>query len=434
LSIKLNPDLLLTFLVGINIYSTNQAARFGANVQNVSGVALMRTINMDHVAASPLLPEVAEVMIPYLQEKYGNPSSMHSLGEEVSEDIDEAREHVAALVGAHPNEVVFTSGGTEANNFALKGVLWANRSRGKHLITSSVEHFSIMHAIKALEKQGYEVTRLPVDKFGVVDPDDVKKAVTGQTVLISVMHANNEVGSIQPIAEIGAVAREAGVIFHTDAVGTAGVLPVDVNRFNVDLLSMAANPFHGPKGVGALFIRKGVKIAPLLDGGIQEGGFRAGTENVIGIVGMGKAAQIALGDMTERARRLVPLRDRLMKEIPEAIEEVFLVGHPTERLPGNVSITVKYVEGESMLLFLDMEGVKIASGSACISRSLKVSHVMLAMGIDAGTAQGSLLFTLGRDNTDQDIDDVVRILPPIVERLREISPLYKKTGRLKAVK
>jgi cysteine desulfurase len=391
----------------------------------------MRIINMDHVAACPVLPEVVDAMIPYLKEKFGNPSSMHSLGEEVSEAIDEARKNVASLIHANDTEIVFTSGGTEANNWALKGVVQANRSRGNHVITSSIEHFSIMHAAKALEKQGAEVTRLPVDSCGIVDPDDVRRAITPQTVLISVIHANNEVGSVEPIREIGRVAREHKIPFHTDAVATAGVIPVDVKDLNVDLLSLAANPFYGPLGVGALYVRKGVRIAPLLDGGIQESGHRAGTENVIGIVGMGKAAEIAIRDMDKRLAHLVPLRDRLIKDLPQAIEEVDLIGHPTERLPGNVSVTVKYVEGESMLLFLDMEGVKIASGSACISRSLKVSHVMLSMGIDAGTAQGSLLFTLGMDNTDQDVNDVLRVLPPIVQRLRDMSPLYKKTVQVK---
>jgi cysteine desulfurase len=391
----------------------------------------MRIINMDHVAASALLPEVVEAMMPFLTEKYGNPSSMHSLGEEVSEAMDEARSNVAALINAKDQEIYFTSGGTEANNWALKGVTFASRSRGNHLITSSVEHFSIMHAIKALEKLGVEVTRLPVDKYGIVDPEDVEKAITPQTVLISVMHANNEIGSIQPIGEIGKIARRHNIPFHTDAVATTGVIPVDVDALNVDLLSLAANPFYGPQGAGALYVRKGVRITPLLDGGIQEAGFRAGTENVIGIIGMGKAAEIAAVEMESRIAHLIPLRDRLLKEIPATIEEVDPVGHPTQRLPGNVSVTVKYVEGESMLLFLDMEGVKIASGSACISRSLKVSHVMLSMGIDAGTAQGSLLFTLGKDNTDQDVADVLTILPPIVQRLRDMSPLYKRTSKHK---
>ena len=386
----------------------------------------MKTINLDHVAASPLLPEVVDAMMPFLTGKYGNPSSMHSLGEEVTEAIDEARQQIAQLINAKDQEIVFTSGGTESNNWALKGVSAVSRARGNHLITSSIEHFSIMHAIKALEKQGIEVTRLPVDRYGLVDPADVERAITPQTILISIMHANNEVGSIQPIAEIGKIARAHKIPFHTDAVATAGVIPVDVDALDVDLLSLAANPFYGPLGVGALYVRKGVKIAPLLDGGIQEGGLRAGTENVLGIIGMGKAAEIAAREMDQRIAHLIPLRDRLMRQLPTIIEDVDLVGHPTQRLPGNVSVTVQYVEGESMLLFLDMEGIKIASGSACISRSLKVSHVMLAMGCDAATAQGSLLFTLGQDNTKEDVEEVLRVLPPVVQRLRDMSPLYKK--------
>jgi cysteine desulfurase len=386
----------------------------------------MRTINLDHTGAAKVLPEVVEEMLPYLTEKYGNPSSIHSLGEEVEEAISESRERVAALINASPSDIVFTSCGTESNNFALKGVVHASKVRGDHVITSSIEHFSIMHAVKALEKEGVEVTRLPVDRYGMVDPDDVARAITDRTVLISIMHANNEVGTIEPIAEIGKIARDKGIPFHTDAVATVGVIPVDVQAMNIDLLSLAANPFYGPMGVGALYLRKGVRIAPLLDGGIQESGRRAGTENVMGIVGMGKAAEIAVKVMQSRTDHLLPLRDRLIRELPNAIEELELMGHPSERLPGNVSVTVRYIEGEAMLLFLDMEGVKIASGSACISRSLKVSHVMLAMGIDAGTAQGSLLMTLGSDNTDEDVDDFLKILPPIVQRLRDMSPLYKK--------
>ena len=392
----------------------------------------MRTINLDHVAASPVLPEVVSAMTLYLSEKYGNPSSIHSLGEQAEEALNEAREKIAALINASSHEIVFTSCGTESNNFALKGIVQANRARGNHVITSGVEHFSIMHGMKALETQGVEVTRLPTDRYGMVDPADVEKAITQRTVLISVMHGNNEVGTIEPIEEIGKIARAHKIPFHTDAVATTGVLPVDVQALNVDLLSMAADSFYGPKGVGALYIRKGVRIAPLLDGGIQENGLRAGTENVPGIVGMGMAAEVALRELPSRMAYTRKLRDRLIAEVPKAVEEVEIVGHPAQRLPNNVSLTVKYVEGESMLMFLDMEGVKIASGSACISRSLKVSHVMLCMGIDAATAQGSLLITLGQDNTDEDIDDFLRILPPIVQRLRDMSPLYKKTGKSRA--
>lgn len=392
----------------------------------------MRTINFDHVGAAPMLPEVVDAMLPFLKDKFGNPSSIHSLGEEVEEAMEHAREQTAALINADPEEIIFNSGGTEGNNHALKGGMLANRSRGNHLITSGLEHFSIMHAIKTLEKQGYEVTTVAGNEHGSIDPADVEKSITDRTVMISIMHANNEMGTIEPIKEIAAIARKHGVLFHTDAVATVGVIPVDVKDLGVDMLTMAANPFYGPKGVGALYVRKGVKIAPLLDGGIQERGLRAGTENVMGIVGMGKAAEIAVKEMPTRIEHTTRLRDRLIKELPKVVEELDLVGHPTIRLPNNVSVTVKYIEGEAMLLFLDMEGVKIASGSACISRSLKVSHVMLCMGIDAATAQGSLLITLGKDNTDEDVDDFLKILPPIVQRLRDMSPLYKKTEKARA--
>ncbi len=392
----------------------------------------MKTINMDHVAASPILPEVADAMIPFLRVKYGNPSSIYSLGEEITDAIEEARDKVANLINAHEDELIFTSGGTESNNWAVKGVIQANRSRGNHLITSSIEHFSTMHAVRSLENQGIVVTWLPVDKYGMVNPDDVEKAITPQTLLISVMHANNEIGSIEPIAEIGQIARKYKIPFHTDAVATAGVIPVDVEALNVDLLSLSASPFYGPLGVGALYIRRSTKISPFMDGGRQERGFRAGTENVLGIVGMGKAAEIASTEMSARIAQLTPLRERLIREITAEIEEVALVGHPIQRLPGNASFVVRYIEGESMLLFLDMEGIQVASGSACISMSLKASHVLLAMGIDHGTAQGSLLLTLGLENTEEDVNDLLRILPPIIQKLRDMSPLYKKMTKVKA--
>jgi len=391
----------------------------------------MRTIHLDHVAASPPLPQVVDAMIPFLRERFHNPSSIYSAGEEVTEALEMARDRVATLLHAKEEEIIFTSGGTEANNWALKGVLQANRSPVKHLITSSIEHFSTLHAARSLEKEGVAVTFLPVDKHGLVDPDDVERAITPNTALISVMHANNEVGTIQYIAEIGQIARKHNIPFHTDAVATAGVIPVDVEALNVDLLSLAANAFYGPLGVGALFIRRGTKIAPLLDGGRQERGFRAGTENVVGIVGMGIAAAIASEEMDARIAHLTPLRDRLIREVTGRIEEVALVGHPTRRLPGNVSVLVRYVEGESMLLFLDMEGIQVASGSACISMSLKASHVLLAMGIDPGSAQGSLLFTLGSENTNEDIDALMNALPPVIQRLRDMSPLYKRVSQFK---
>ena len=391
----------------------------------------MRTIHMDHVGASPLLPEVIEAMLPFLHAKWANPSSIYSFGEEVADAIEDARDKVAKLINAHEDEVIFTSCGTESNNWAVKGVIQANRSRGNHLIASSIEHFSTLHAIRSLEKQGIVVTWIPVDKHGLVNPDDVEKAITPQTVLISVMHANNEIGTIEPIAEIGQIAKKRNIIFHTDAIATTGVIPVDVEDLNVDLLALSANPFYGPLGVGALYIRRGTKIVPLMDGGRQERGFRAGTENVLGIVGMGKAAEIATAEMSSRISHVMPLRDRLVREMTSKIEEVALIGHPTQRLPGNASFVIRYIEGESMLLFLDMEGIQVASGSACISMSLKASHVLLAMGIDHGTAQGSIVLTLGRDNSDRDIVELMRVLPPIVQKLRDMSPLYKKVQSFK---
>jgi cysteine desulfurase len=382
---------------------------------------------MDHVAATPLLPEVLDAMMPYLKEEFGNPSSMHGFGERAEEVLEETRKQMAALLGAgDPAQIIFTSCGTESNNFALKGIPPAYQDRGRHILVSPVEHFSIMHAIKTLEKMGYQVTQLPVDRHGRVNPADVEQAITPQTVLVSVMHGNNEVGTLQPIAEIGRITREKGVIFHTDAVATAGLVPVDVEAMQVDLLSFAGNTFYGPKGAAGLYIRKGVRIQPLLDGGIQEKGKRAGTENVPAIAGMGVAAQKAAAEMENRVRHVAEMRNRLQEGILKTIPNVFAIGHPTERLPHIASLAVEYVEGESMLLFLDMEGIRIASGSACISRSLKVSHVMLAMGMDAALAQGSLLFSLGKDNTREDVDRVIQTLPPIVQRLRDMSPLYRK--------
>ncbi|MDI6632078.1 MAG: cysteine desulfurase family protein, partial [Thermoanaerobacteraceae bacterium] len=311
-------------------------------------------------------------------------------------------------------------------------IAWANESRGKHIIISAVEHFSIMHCAKTLERWGFEVTRLPVDSYGMVNPADVEKAIRPDTILVSVMHANNEVGTIQPITEIGRLCREKNVLFHTDAVATAGLIPVDVKHANVDLLTLSANTFYGPKGAAALYLRKGIRIQPLLDGGIQERGLRAGTENVPAIVGMGVAAELAKKEMVSRIQHLQALRDRLIRELPARIPYTILLGHPRQRLPNNVSVAVEYIEGESMLLFMDMAGIEISSGSACVSRSLKVSHVMLAMGISSATAQGSLVFTLGTHNTEKDVDRLLEALPPVVQRLREMSPLYYKAKRQQA--
>jgi len=386
----------------------------------------------DHVAGTPLHPKAFEAMVPYFQESYGNPSSIHHSGERARDAIEEARTKVAGLIGSQEEEIYFTSCGTESNNLALKGIAWAHSSRGKEIIISAIEHFSIMHTANALERAGFFITRLPVDHEGWVDPGAVEKAITPQTILVSVMHANPEVGTIEPIAEIGKITRAKNVLFHTDAVASVGAIPVDVNQLNVDLLSLSASQFYGPKGGAALFVRRGVHILPLLDGGIQERGLRAGTENVPAIVGMGVAADLAREEFPQRMAHLKRLQKKLAEELAKRIPYLRFLGHPTERLPGNVSVAVEFIEGEAMLLFMDMEGIQISSGSACISRSLKVSHVMLAMGVDAATAQGSLLFSFGMQNKDEDVDRILDVLPPVVERLRKMSPVYRKAMAGKA--
>lgn len=385
----------------------------------------MRRVYLDHAATTQLLPEVTEVMMPYLRDIYGNPMSLHDVGVEARRACEEARGKVAALLGAKPEEIIFTSCGTESNNMALKGTAWANASKGKHIVTTQIEHHSVLNAAKALEKTGFEVTYAPVDKYGFVDPREIEKAIRKDTVLVSVMHANSEIGTIEPIYEIAKVAKAKGILFHTDAVATAGNIPVNVSELNTDLLSLSANQFYGPKGIGALYIRKGVKITPLLHGGFQERGLRAGTDNVPGIVGLGKAAELAMRDLDKRRNQIVPLRDKLIKGLLTGIKNVHLNGHPTNRLPGNANVSVEFVEGESMLLFLNNAGVMVASGSSCTSQVLKVSHVLTAMGIEPALAQGSLLFSLGIDNTAEDIDYVLEKMPPIVDNLRKMSPLYK---------
>ena len=386
----------------------------------------MDKIYMDHIAGTPILPEALDAMMPFFKDNFGNPSSIHGFGEVAENALTESREKVGKLIAAEPEEILFTSCGTESNNFAFKGVPLARRSKGSHIVTTGIEHFSIMHTIKAMEKIGFEITQVPVDRFGRVDPDDVAKALTDHTVLVSIQHANPEIGTIQPLAEIGKITRAKGVPLHTDAVASAGILPINVKEMNVDLLSLAANMFYGPKGAAALYVRKGINIQPLLDGGIQERGKRAGTENVPAIVGMGVAAEFALRDMEKRKEHMERLAQKLRSGLKQRIEHLLEFGHPDQRLPGNVSLGARFIEGESVLLFMDMAGIAIASGSACISRSLKVSHVMLAMGVDHGDAQGSLLFTLGKDNTEAEVEKVFEALPPIINRLRDMSPLYKR--------
>ena len=371
----------------------------------------MTKVYLDHIAATPLLPEVREAMRPYLEEAFGNPQSLHAAGREAQEAVEAARGDVAALVGARADEIYFTASGTEANNFALKGLALGQQAKGRHLVVSAIEHSSVLNSVKALERQGFSATLVPVDRDGRVDPADVAKALTKDTVLVSVMTANSEVGTIEPVAEIAALCRDRGVLVHTDAVAAAGSVPLDVKALGVDALSLAGDQFYGPKGSAALFVRKGVRILPLVDGGIQEGGRRGGTENVPAIAGMGAAARSAARDMAARAAALVPLRDRLLEELPRRIEHVVVTGSRTDRLPHHASFCVEFIEGEAMLLFLDMKGVAASSGSACTSKALKASHVLLAMGLDHATAQGSLVFSLVGDDDRRGRGDAPRGLP-----------------------
>ena len=386
----------------------------------------MRKVYLDNAATTPLLPEVREAMMPYLGKAFGNPSCLHSWGDAAREAMEDARAQVAQLIGAGAEEIIFTGSGTESNNFAIKGLALAQQNKGKHLVVSAIEHFSVLHSARTMEKWGFQLSLVPVDKYGVVDPEDVRKSLREDTVLVSIMHANGEVGTIEPIQEIAKVTKEKGVVFHTDAVATAGTIPVDVKDLGVDALSLAGNQFYGPKGVGALWVRRGVRIMPLLDGGVQEGGRRAGTENVPAIVGLGKSAELAKANMAVQMEHLTRLRDRLLTELPGKIDHVVVTGHPENRLPGNASFCVEFIEGESMLMLLDSQGVAVTSGSACTSRALKASHVLIAMGISHELAQGSILFSFGLDNTSEDIDYVLEVLPPIVDRLRQMSPLYAK--------
>ena len=389
----------------------------------------MRKVYLDNAATTPMLPEVLEAMLPYLKDSYGNPQSLHGWGDDAREAIEDARGKVAALIGAQPEEIIFTSSGTESNNFAIKGLAAAQQSKGRHIVISAIEHFSVLHSARTLEKQGFELTLVPVDRYGLVNPEDVARCIRKDTVLVSIMHANSEVGTIQPIREIARLAKEVGAIFHTDAVATAGTIPVDVGELGVDALSLAGNQFYGPKGVGALWLKKGVRIIPYLEGGVQEGGRRAGTENVPAIVGLGKASELASKETGPRIERISALRDRLIEGLPSRIDRVILTGHPTQRLPGNASFCIEFIEGESMLMLLNHQGVAAASGSACTSKALKASHVLLAMGLAHEIAHGSLLFSIGVGNTGEDIDHVLEVLPPIADRLRQMSPLYAKFSK-----
>jgi cysteine desulfurase len=386
----------------------------------------MRSIYLDHAATTPLRQEAYEAMIPYLTESFGNPSSIHAFGRKVRKDLEDARERVANALKVQPREIFFTGGGTEADNIAILGVAARLKDKGRHIITSAVEHHAVLHTCEALEKQGYALTVLPVDKYGMVTPADLEKAIGAETILVSIMHANNEVGTVQPIKELAAIAHERGALFHTDAVQTVGNISVDIEELGVDLLSASAHKIYGPKGVGLLYVRKGTKLANIAYGGAQERSIRPGTENVAGIMGFARALELAVAEQPETSRHLTVLRDKLIKGLT-ALPDVCLNGHPQQRLPGNANVSVERVEGESLILSLDMAGIAVSSGSACTSGSLEPSHVLMAMGLSHQRAHGSLRFTLGKSTSAEDIDYVLEVMPGIIERLRQMSPV--QSGR-----
>lgn len=386
----------------------------------------MKGIYLDHISGNPLHPQVKETIIDYIQKDgFGNPVSQHSIGDAAMETLEEARAKVAELIHSDPQEIVFTSCGTESNNHAIKGVAFANAQKGKHIITSNIEHQSVARPLRMLSQMGFNVTSVSVDKYGMVDPSEIEKAIREDTILISIMHANNEIGTIEPIAEIGRIANARKVTFHTDAVVSCGNVPVDVNKMGVDLMSIAANQFYGPPGVGALYIKEKTRILPFIDGGVQESNRRAGTPNMLGIVGMGKAAELARLEMPRRTEHLLKLKKAVMDRLG-TIDKIVVNGHPEKSLPGLVSFSVEYIEGESMMMMLDEEGVRISTRSACASGSLRTSHVLIATGIDHATAQGTLVFSYGIDITVEDIDKAFEALMKSVAFLRNMSPLYKK--------
>ena len=388
---------------------------------------MSKYIYMDNAATTPVKEEVLEAMLPYFTEKYGNPSSVYSLGSESKVAVEKAREQVAKALGADKKEIFFTASGSESDNWAIKGIAYNRRNKGNHIITSKIEHHAVLNTCKYLEKQGFEVTYLNVDSDGVVDLEELKNSIKDTTILITIMFANNEIGTIQPIKEIGQIAKENDIVFHTDAVQAVGSVEIDVKDLNVDLLSLSAHKFHGPKGIGVLYVRQGVRLDNLIHGGGQERSKRAGTENVASIVGLGKAIELATGNLEEKNKKLSALRDSLIEKIESKIDYVKLNGHRTKRLPGNVNVSFQFIEGESLLLMLDMNKIAGSSGSACTSGALDPSHVLLAIGLDHETAHGSLRLSLSEFNTEEEIDFVVEKLVGIVDRLRQMSPLYEKS-------
>jgi len=387
----------------------------------------MRIINLDHISSNPLLPEVKETMVTAIREDYHNPSSQHKRGETAAMLLEKSRETVAGLINASdPKEVVFTSGGTESVNHAVKGAALANAKKGKHIITSNIEHNAVIRSIRRLKGLGYTVTSLDVDKYGRVNPADVSDAITDETILVSIMHSNNETGTIQPIEEIAKITRQKKIIFHTDAVDSVGVVPIDVQNMGMDLLSFASNTFYGPTGVGGLYVRRGTMIWPLLDGGVQENNKRAGTENLIGIIGMAAAAKIAKKKLPDWLAHLEKLKFRLIKELPRHIDEYIINTPPENSLPNLLSLSIKYIEGESVMLMLDDDDIAVSTRSACATGSLRASHVLISIGLSHADAQGTLVITLGQDNTEKDIDLFLKSLRNVVKTLRDISPLYQK--------
>ncbi|MCT4565403.1 MAG: cysteine desulfurase NifS [Maledivibacter sp.] len=387
---------------------------------------MKKNIYLDYAATTPMKKEVIDEMMPYFSEQYGNPSSIHSFGRQAKKALDVSRDRIAKAIGATSKEIYFTGGGSEADNWAIKGVAFANKHKGNHIITSKIEHHAVLHVCQYLEKHGFEVTYLDVDEYGMINLDQLKEAITDKTILISIMYVNNEIGTIQPIKEIGEIARERGVYFHTDAVQALGNVPIDVKELNIDLMNFSSHKIYGPKGIGGMYVRKGVRIDPLIHGGAQEKRKRAGTENIPGIVGFGKAAEIAVENLDSHVAHIKKLRDKLIKDIRENIDYVRLNGHPTERHPGNVNFCFEFIEGESLLLSLDMVGIAGSSGSACTSGSLDPSHVLMAIGLTHEIAHGSLRLTIGDLTKEEDIDYVVENLVKIVDRLRQMSPLYEK--------
>lgn len=385
-----------------------------------------KRVYLDYSATTPVKKEVLDEMYPYFNEKFGNASSIYSFGREAKKEMNVSREQIAKLIGAQKEEIYFTAGGSEADNWAIKGIAYANKNKGNHIITTKIEHHAVLHTCEYLEKDGFEVTYLDVDEYGMIKLEDLKNAITDKTILITIMFANNEIGTIQPIKEIGQIAKEKNIYFHTDAVQAIGNVEIDVDELNIDLLSMSAHKIYGPKGIGVLYIRKRVKIHPIVHGGAQERKKRAGTENVAGIVGFGKAAQLAMDHMDEHVKRLQKLRDKLKKGIMDNIEYVKLNGHPEKRLPGNLNISFEFIEGEALLLSLDMMGVAGSSGSACTSGSLDPSHVLMAIGLPHEIAHGSLRLTIGDFTTEEDVDYVIEAVDKVVDRLRQMSPLYEK--------